>query len=330
MKKNINNHGFTVLEIITIIMIISILSMISVLSVSSLKKKSEEKVALASFKIIIDAIKKQDLINHKSGKKIDVYSIKYKSDNNVFKESISNPESVEDGLISMYGSYLVQANLCINGYSLKYYYGDDEYEIDDSDKYCNYSDDLGNITGYINQDNYIVGRSYIDENAILCNGLGNQKASAENIDVKLLDSEVKCKFFQFNGSLFDYKIEKGSSYDVGIFCTSKLPFNSNISPKINTEKTLGITHVEINDIDIKTYDKFYNNFNDIYYISNSKMYSDSKDLYKMEIHIDAYGKNIGWSSITLNDNSILDINFNGNSNISSSIRVYKPLIKNGC
>ena len=158
-----NKKGFTLIELLAAVVVFLSLATLAVISIKKVSDNSKIKTAKVSLKTIVNAFKNEDLINHIEGDHIDVFSINDKTSNNKLSNLIQNTSSLKDGLISVYGSTLVQANLCINGYSVKYYYEDDDITTYEDDRYCNYSSSDGFIyTDKINENNKIVGLSYVN------------------------------------------------------------------------------------------------------------------------------------------------------------------------
>ena len=152
--------GFTLIEILTALIVLGILSSVVIIGINGIVTNTKRKTALASARTIVNAIKNEDLINKVEDSTIKVFSVLDKTSKNKLTDLIDNDDSLEDGLISMYGSYLLQANLCINGYSINYYFDTDEVKEVDAN-YCDYSDKNGIIKiDDIDDKNKIVGLSY--------------------------------------------------------------------------------------------------------------------------------------------------------------------------
>ena len=178
MKKK----GFTLVEILMILIILGIASSLAVISINKISNNAKSKAAKASFKAVVDAIKTEDLLSYKEGNSINVFSVKDKTSKNILKELVSSTESIQDGLIAMYGSYLLQANLCINGFSYKYDYETNEITEQEDADYCNYSDSNGLIKyNDITEDNKIVGLSYINPEYLSYLKLSDEEK--ENVDM---------------------------------------------------------------------------------------------------------------------------------------------------
>ena len=164
MKKK---NGFTLIEILAAVVILGILTLVVIISINRINSNAKKQTAIVTFKSIVNSLKNEDILNHQTGDSIEVFSVKEETGKQKLRSLVSNIESLDDGLIAMHGSYLVQANLCINGYSLGYYFDSNDITIDDSEKYCHYTDAYGIDYENIDSENKIAGLKYKNPEYVL-------------------------------------------------------------------------------------------------------------------------------------------------------------------
>ena len=158
--KQKNKKGFTLVELLASIVILGIIMMIALVSVDEVNEKSALSASISSAKNYIRGIEYKYMSNPTEDVQV------YRVDNNNVSDVLDSGEIPEDGIVSLVGSTVLEANLCVNGNSLKY--EDGNYTEIDSDIFCHYKENaiLANLGGTsidsssLTVDTKVIGISY--------------------------------------------------------------------------------------------------------------------------------------------------------------------------